>query len=400
MIKQRDRLNRATSLNIILASLFFFVQGCSGKLVHKDLRPDTRVMVRQWTLATHGEFEAGDQGFEYSNPILFENSLIFGSQTVGLVALYPTLMQTHWVLPIKGGVVSEIAIERGHLYFGAGDGFLYSVNAENGRVDWRYDMHNIHMSKPTLDGGRLFVTTTDDVIYAFDAGTGKWLWHYRRRSSKSSSTLLASSPLADGNEIIAGLSDGFLVALNVNDGQLKWERKLNDGTKFTDVDAHPILENGIIYIPSYDGALYALKRSNGEVIWKFDAGGSRQVVLEGDRIYLPSSEGAIYALQKNNARVLWKFELDSGTPTHLVVTDRHIIFGSSYQYLYALDKKDGTGLYRYNVGYGSGFSGRLGWDQERQRVYALSGAGNLMAFSVRPPLRKVRPHGATEAYTD
>ena len=43
-------------------------------------------------------------------------------------------------------------------------------------------------------------------------------------------------------------------------------------------------------------------------------------VVEDERIYLPSSDGNVYALQKSNAKVLWKFELDKGVPTQLVVT--------------------------------------------------------------------------------
>ena len=371
---------------------------CAGRNIHHDLKDDPRVLIREWTLQTHGDFAPGDKGFEYSNPAFFENTLLVGNQTTGLVSLYPKLLLNRWTLPIKGGVVSEITVDKGSAYFGGGDGFLYSVNAETGKVNWRYDLHNPIVSRPTVEGGRLFLTTTDDTIFAFDAGTGKWLWHYRRRSASVATIRGASSPLVDGNEVLAGLSDGFLVALNLNDGQLKWERKLHPGTKFTDVDAHPVLDAGMLYVPSYDGSLYALKREGGETLWRFDAGGSKRVQVEGDRLYLPSSEGAIYALQKQNAKVLWKFELDSGTPTQMVITDRYVIVASSFQYLYVLDKNTGVGLYRYNVGYGSGFSGAPAYDAVTQRLYLLSGAGNLYAFSIRPPVRKIWPRGSTQPY--
>ena len=176
------------------------------------------------------------------------------------------------------------------------------------------------------------------------------------------------------------------------------ERKLHPGAKFTDVDAHPVLENGIIYIPSYDGALYALKRVGGDVIWRFDAGGSKDAVIDDQRIYLPSSEGSIYSLQKSNAKVNWKFDLDHGTPTQLIVTDKYLIVGSSYQYLYVIDKVTGKGLYRYNVGYGSGFAGSPAYDPATQKIYFLSGYGNLYAFALRQPPRKVRVHGTTDPY--
>lgn len=354
--------------------------------------------MRKWTLPTHEQFEAGDRGAEYSNPVLVENTLVFGNQSVGLIALYPMINQQRWVLPVPGGVVSELAVQQESVYFGGGDGFFYSVDVETGQVNWRYEVRVPVVSRPTVSGGRVFLTTADDTVYALDAGTGKWLWHYRRRSAQTSTIHGASSPLVDGNEVMVGLSDGFLVALSTTDGQLKWERKLHPGRKFTDVDAHPVLESGVLYVPSYDGALYALRRQEGEILWRFDAGGSKAVAIEGDRVYLPSSDGTIYALQRESAKVLWKFEMDGGVPTQLIVTDRYLIFGSSYQYMYVVDKNTGQGVYRFNVGYGSGFSGSPAFEPVSQRLYFLSGAGNLYAFAIRKPPRKTFKHGQADPY--
>src|SRR5262249_15613224 len=125
----------------------------------------------------------------------------------------------------------------------------------------------------------------------------------------------------------------------------------------------------------------------------------KDVVLDDQRIFLPSSNGTIYSLQKNNGKVLWKFELDHGTPTQLILTDKYVIVGSSHQYLYALDRNTGKGVYRFNAGYGSGFSGSPGFDAAHQRVYFLSGAGNLYAFALRQPPKKIRTHGTTDPYT-
>lgn len=355
-------------------------------------------MVRRWSVQTQEVYEAGNRGAEYSNPVLIENTLLFGSSGAGLVSMYPKINARRWALPVKNGVMSPLAVDRDSVFFGGGDGFLYSVNVDTGKVNWRYELRNPIVSQPTVSGGRVFVTTTDDTVYAFDAGTGKWLWHYRRRTSPSATILGASSPIIDNNEVITGLSDGFVVGLSVNDGQLKWERKLHQGTKFTDVDAKPVLDNSVLYIPSYDGALYALGRQNADVLWRFDAGGSRTVVVEDARLFLPSSDGRVYALQKSNGKELWRFDLDGGTPTQLVVTDRYVIVGSSFQYLYVLDKNTGKGLYRYNVGFDSGFGGAPAFDADSGRLYILSHGGNLMAFEVRKPQKKPAAVGNTDGY--
>lgn len=390
-----------TSLVILLGCWLGSGLGCSGSNIHPDLTTDSHILVRKWTFPTHsGVFEAGDHGTEFSNPVGTGDTLVFGNRSVGLISLYPMLNQVRWTFPVRDGVVSELAIDRntGVVYFGGGDGHLYAVNLDNGEKIWDYNVSNPYISRPTLSGGRVFITTSDDMVYAFDAATGKWLWHFRRRSGQVATILGASAPLVDGNEVITGLSDGFLVALSLEEGQLKWERKLHTGVKFTDVDAHPILENGIIYIPSYDGALYALKRQGGDVIWRFDAGGSKNVVIDDQHIYLPSSDGNIYALQKNSAKVLWKFELDGGTPTQMAATDKYLIFGSSFQYFYVVDKNSGKGLYRFNVGYGSGFYGSPFFDSATQRIYTLSDSGNLYSFLLRSPPKKIRSHGAIDPY--
>lgn len=384
------------SLLILLGSLFWI--GCTGPQLYPELGPDTKILVRKWTISTHGPFEIGDHGTEYSNPVLFENTLVFGNRSTGIKAIYPGINQPRWSFSVKEGVVSELAVDKKSVYFGGADGHLYSVNLENGRVNWDYDLRNPFISRPTVERGRLLVTTSDDTVYAFDANTGKWLWHYRRRSVPTSKIYGASSPLVEGNTVFAGLSDGFLVALSLEEGQLKWERKIHQGTKFTDVNAHPILENGIIYIPSYDGALYALKHDTGEIIWRFDAGGSKNVVIEDQKIYFPSSDGTIYCLQKDNAKLLWKFELDQGTPTQVVASEKYLMMGSSYQYFYALDKTTGKGVYRFNAGRGSGFAGSPLFDPASQSVYILSGAGNLYKFALRQPPRKFHPHGITDPY--
>jgi outer membrane protein assembly factor BamB len=339
--------------------------------------------MRKWIFQTQSAFEAGDHGTEFSNPIVIGNTLVFGSRNMGLTSVYPLLKQKRWSLPIQGGVVSELASDSDFVYFGGGDGFLYCVQLENGRIVWRYDLRNPIISRPTLYEGKIFITTSDDTVFSFDAITGKWLWHYKRRSTPLTRIYGASAPLVTHDEVIAGMSDGFLITLKKEDGHLLREMKLQYGRQFTDVNAHPVLENAVIYIASYDGALYAIHYPKNEILWKIDAGGSKDISLEEDHLFFPSSSGAIYSIDKKNAKINWKFELDRGTPTQLIITKKYVIFGSSYQYLYVIDKSSGKGLYRFNVGFRSGFFGSPAFDPISQRVYFLSSSGNLYSFLVK-----------------
>lgn len=349
---------------------------------HPDLFPKKEILLRQWTRPTRNHWDAGEKGAEYSNPVLRGHTLVFGSHGQGLISLYPGVNQVRWKFSGSRGISSEITVTENRVYFGGGDGYLYAIDYETGKLVWRYEVRVATLSKPTVEAGRLFVTTASNVVYAFDAGSGEWLWHYRRPVSSTATIRGASAPLVIGNQVIAGLSDGFVVALSVNDGKLLWERKLHMGTKFIDVDAHPVLSDGMIFVPSYDGALYALSEKGANTLWRFDAGGSRQVLLDEKSVFLPSSDGHMYSLQKDSGKEIWKFELDGGVPTAAVAAGEYLIFGSSAQYLYVLNKRTGKGVYRFSVGSDSGFTASPAYDPEHRRVYFISANGNLYSFSL------------------
>ncbi len=358
---------------------------CASTDLHHGFRAEKPVFKREWSLSTRNRMtEAGERGVEQSNAVVWENTLIFGTTEAGLVALYPELGGAiRWVLPVTGGVASEITLHGPMVYFGGSDGYLYCVNAETGRVTWRYETKNPKLSKPTLLGGRLYVTSTDDVIHAVELATGRGLWAYRRKTAGSSTVHGASQPWTDGKEVVSGMSDGYLVTLDAQDGRLKSERRLSTRAKFADVDASPVLDGEVFYVGSYDGELHALKKGSLETLWKIDSGASRSVVIEGDILYLGSSDGWVRAIDKLSGKVLWKFEIDDGVPSEPILTERWVLVGSTHQYLYALDKKTGQLADRWNAGYQSGFSGNLAYDRSQKRLYVVSGAANLYSFSVR-----------------
>jgi outer membrane protein assembly factor BamB len=190
-----------------------------------------------------------------------------------------------------------------------------------------------------------------------------------------------------GDDLYVGFSDGTFASLRVSDGTIRWERTLNQARKFNDVNATAVLmDDGLLFVPSYDGALNVLKASGGETVWRFDAGGARKIQYDAERIYLSSSSGAVYAIEKNAPKQIWKFELDEGVPSDVVLADNGYLYvASSSHYLYVLNKQTGKALTRFYVGYGCGFSPTLGFDAARRRLYALSAAGNLYSFKVVAP---------------
>ena len=372
---------------IAIASIFLLVSACASR----NLRPHFKnpqgsseeVLRRQWTYSIEPlSSTLSNGGMEYISPVFYENTLIFGSDRYGLVALYPNILREKWKDPIPNGVVSPIAVQGNKAYFTGGDGLVYSLALDTGKTLWTYSLRNPVSSKPTIDGNDLFVVTSDDALLCLDATNGKWQWHYRRRNVSGPTIHGASRPLIVGDAVWVGFADGALVALARKDGKVLWEKQLNSNKRFSNVNAEFVMKDDVVYVPAYDNALYALSAKNGSTIWvRENLGGSKKVTVADQVLYASSSDGELHALDLKTGNDLWKFEMDLGIPSDVVVFSKHVVVASSSEYLYALEKDTGKLAYRYQIGYNSGFSGGIAVDSTRNWIYVLSKGGNLLAFS-------------------
>jgi outer membrane protein assembly factor BamB len=374
---------------LVMLSVGLVFTSCASRDFHPhfknevDAKTKTEVLSRQWTYSIEPVSSSLKiPSMEYVSPVLFENSLVFGSNRFGLISLYPKILREKWKLPVQNGVVSPIEADANRAFFTGGDGNLYAISLETGKEIWNYPLRNPVSSKPTVKDKDLYIVTSDDSLVSLESDTGKWQWSYRRRNVSGPTIHGASKPLVVGDTVWVGFADGALVALSRNGGKVLWEKQLNTGKRFGSVNAEFLLHDHRVYVPAYDGALYVLDEKTGSTIWARDSmGGSKKVTLKDDVVYAPSSNGVLYALDAKTGKDLWKFELDNGIPSDVAVLAHHIVVASSSEYLYAIDKSNGKLSYRYQVGYGSGFSGGLTIDPVRNWIYVLSRGGNLMAFN-------------------
>ena len=366
----------------LLFSAFLCVVSCSSRDIHRHFKNEGEVLRRQWTYSIEPLSSALTvTGMEYVSPVIHENTLIFGSERFGIVALYPKIQRPRWKIEIPNGIVSQIEIQNEEAFFAAADGNVYAVALDTGKTLWTYSLRNPVASRPTVSGDDLYIVTSDDAIVCLESKTGKWQWHYRRRNVSGPTIHSASKPLVIGDALWVGFADGALVALSRKDGKVLWEKQLNSNKRFSGINAEFLQNDDTVYVPAYDNALYALSSKNGTPLWVRDnLGGSKKVTLAGDILYVPTSNGLVYALDAKTGKDKWKFELDQGIATDIVVTGQHVIFASSSEFLYAVEKETGKLVYRFQIGYGSGFSGGLAYDTTQSMLYALSRGGNLLAF--------------------
>lgn len=380
---------------LALASLATGAAACNSKVVHPDLKADPDVLVRQWTLASKSQWSAGERGNDRGSATVFENTLVYSNEAQGVISIYPGALAQRWALKVPKGAATGLLVNGDRGFFAGGDGQVYAFKMTTGEVLWKYPLRSTGPSLPFISGGKLFLTTSDDMVYALDAGSGQWLWSYRRKTAGQPSIAGAASPRMVGSDLVVGLSDGYLVAINPEDGALRWEKKLQDGLRFTDINATLVLDGGVIYVPAYDGELFALRERDREVIWRANVGGARQITLLGNRLIVPTSDGSVVSVDRDSGKIQWKFDLDMGVATEITPFESGLVFGSSNQFLYVLDL-EGKPTFRYNAGMFSGFLSAPVWDANAKRLYVVSRAGSLYSFS--PPLVRSDRRGSRNPY--
>lgn len=112
--------------------------------------------------------------------------------------------------------------------------------------------------------------------------------------------VLAAQPIVKGGLIYLGSWDGFMYALNIADGSVKWKANLGQTTskrcspQMAGVTSAPVVTDKTLYVGGGDQYLYALDPQTGSTLWKFQTGDNSETggaynwaspLLYGGRIY-------------------------------------------------------------------------------------------------------------------
>jgi hypothetical protein len=114
---------------------------------------------------------------------------------------------------------------------------------------------------------------------------------------------------------------GYCIESNLQAVQLS---KLKENWRFDTggmVTGTPIVSGGSVYVGSWDGFMYALRESTGELLWKFNAGTIRvdpcdstfgidnTAALSEGKLFFAGANCDLYALNPTTGSVIWKTQL-------------------------------------------------------------------------------------------
>jgi outer membrane protein assembly factor BamB len=278
----------------------------------------------------------------------------------------------------------------GRVVVGSHDGHLYSVDVDRGAVLWRLNTGDrIYTTALVAPDATIYAGTDADRLFSVDT-RGRLRWALGTEADADTSparaedgslrfaagrvlyatsadltirwrlqfgSKLFSSPLVleDGTTVI-GCQDDRLYAVDAG-GVVRWQLETEG-----DVDAPPAVYDGVVYVGSDDGHVYAANVADGSRRWRTSVGGYVRagvaIGLDGRVVvgtYGPSPR--IVALDRHTGAIVWSVAVPGGPPTAewgvassaLVDRDGRFAIGIPNGQLWVLER-DGTVLERVQLG--------------------------------------------------
>lgn len=119
-----------------------------------------------------------------------------------------------------------------------------------------------------------------------------------------------------------------------------------------DIYTSPAVVNGILYVGSNDGKLYALEAATGAYMWSYTTQGainSSPAVVNGI-VYVGSDDHKMYALNAMTGKRKWSYTTGGAVDSSPTLINGVVYFGSADYKLYALDALTGTLKWSYTTG--------------------------------------------------
>ncbi|MCA9605687.1 MAG: PQQ-binding-like beta-propeller repeat protein [Myxococcales bacterium] len=357
----------------------------------EDRDPSTRTVHLRWrhrlASVTREAFVPVERAQAALDPA--NDRIYVGSSAGELVAMTAT-GGTIYSYDAGGGIAAEPALDprRDELFLATEDGVVHRLTASSGEVGWRQEIGGAVSQTPVLTDDAIYLVTDNDIVVALDREDGEPLWRYRREAPEGFYVSEhAGLTIVDGH-LLTGFTAGVVVSLDPADGALRWERDTSleleagpDGPpRFADVDTTPVVLDGVVYIASFTGGLYALDLESGSVVWRDEElTGVTGITRATSRLLLLSSgDLGMVCIDREDREILWRRQLPQGSPGRSVVAGDLVLFGESQGGFVTLDLGSGRELGRFESQHGFSAAPSVA----DGRGFILGNGGTLFAFAL------------------
>lgn len=310
----------------------------------RDVSPTSSEPGVEWRFSGDGPFWGG--------PIVVDGSVYIGSADHSVYAIDAATGDEQWEFQTEHRVEATPAYGHGTVYVGSYDQHVYAIDAETGTQRWKRDVGGLVRGSATVWGDAIYVgvgchnlacswyAEEDEVpengwVYSLDAESGETNWRFDVGDE------VVSTPAVVDETVYVGGSDGTLYALDAASGEANWTYEVRDM-----IWSSPAVAFGTVYFADWNGNVHAVDASSGSPEWTTDTAGhyiSGSVAVDEEGVYVghtpynslddPTPNHAeVFKFDRTNGVEQWAFEtpsLEIGSSP--VVTNDRLYIGTHRQ---------------------------------------------------------------------
>jgi len=302
-----------------------------------------------------------------SSPTIADGVVFIGSSDGQVYALDERDGSERWRTDAGSAVTSTPAVARGTVVVAAFGGHWLGLDVRSGAVRWRlnagaelplpwgHESGDKWLSSPTIVAGQVLLGGGDGVLRSADLATGRVRWTARTAGR------IRSSPAIANGTVVTGDADGVVYAFDLASGAPRWTYETYGHTLGSDtfgydrrtIQSSPAILDGVVYVGARDGFVYALDLATGALRWKYDHNISwinTSPAVESGRVYAGSSDRRFaQALDAATGREIWRDTTDNIVWSSPSISGSYLFFADGIGRLTAADKTSGVVRWRWRA---------------------------------------------------
>ena len=235
------------------------------------------------------------------------------------------------------------------------DGYAIALDAASGEEQWRVAVEGESLARPLIKDDTVIVQTIDNRVEALSLFDGRKRWTLVQ-NAPALTMRGSASPVIVGQTVIAGFDSGRIVAADLDTGTIVWESLLSppkgrsDLDRLSDIDGMFAVVGQDVYSAGYQGRLAALASESGQVLWNRDVSSFSGVSADWNSVFTVRDDGEIVALKRVNGNEIWRnASLLRREPTLPVPFNTTVVVGDLEGYLHFFNNIDGQPVARLRL---------------------------------------------------
>lgn len=203
-----------------------------------------------------------------------------------------------------------VAVEGGRVYASNGLGYVAALDAATGAAVWTVRPGGPLRGAPTVADGAVYVISQDNQLYSLRAADGATSWS-SAAALEIAGVFGNGSPAVARGTVIAGFSSGELNAYRYENGRMVWQDALSRTSISTgvaalsDIDASPVIADGIVYALGQGGRMVALDILTGQRVWELNMAGIATPWVAGDWLFAVNDIAQLVAVNRLTGKIRW-----------------------------------------------------------------------------------------------